>query len=213
MSYFKKFEKINYQDKRVVNIFESIIMKYKTVENNSLYYIHTVKDGERPEHIAYDVYNNAKYHWIILLTNKIVDPYFDWYMSLPELESYCKNKYGSSWQETHHYIYNPPTKTYVYWEDYSKDQNGSTEISDMNTDAAIRFRPNDWIDSYFENSELSELEPAIAQHFSPVSNYSYENDLNNGKQKIKIISPNHIGKIISNFEKMLSDPNLYLTTI
>jgi hypothetical protein len=55
---------------------------------------YSVKDGERPEHIAERVYGDPGYHWLILLTNNIIDPYHGWYMSGSALEDYIQKKYG-----------------------------------------------------------------------------------------------------------------------
>jgi hypothetical protein len=55
---------------------------------------YSIKDGERPEHIAERVYGDPGYHWLILLTNNIIDPYHGWYMSGSALEEYIQKKYG-----------------------------------------------------------------------------------------------------------------------
>jgi hypothetical protein len=55
---------------------------------------YSIKDGERPEHIAERVYGDPGYHWLILLTNNIIDPYHGWYMSGSALEDYIQKKYG-----------------------------------------------------------------------------------------------------------------------
>lgn len=37
-----------------------------------------VKDGERPDTVAYDYYDDPTMDWLILLTNEIHDPYYEW---------------------------------------------------------------------------------------------------------------------------------------
>jgi len=55
---------------------------------------YTISDEERPEHIAHRVYGRADYHWIILMFNEIHDPYFDWPMSINELEKHMEKSYS-----------------------------------------------------------------------------------------------------------------------
>jgi hypothetical protein len=65
-----------------------------------------VQDGERPDTVAYDYYGDETMDWLILLTNEIQDPYFDWVLGYTEFQNYIKQKYGSvseAMKTTHHY--------------------------------------------------------------------------------------------------------------
>lgn len=56
---------------------------------------YAIQDGDRPDNVAYKLYNNAKYDWIILLVNDMYSIYDDWPKSSTELERYIIAKYGS----------------------------------------------------------------------------------------------------------------------
>jgi len=65
-----------------------------------------VKDGERPDTIAYDYYGDYTLDWLVLLTNEIHDVYFEWPMGYEQFHAYLKQKYGSveyTQSTTHHY--------------------------------------------------------------------------------------------------------------
>lgn len=65
-----------------------------------------VQDGERPDTIAYDYYGDQTMDWLILLTNEIHDPYFEWVLSYEQFNNYIRQKYGSveyAMKTTHHY--------------------------------------------------------------------------------------------------------------
>jgi hypothetical protein len=67
---------------------------------------YVVNDGERPDTVAYDYYGDQKMDWLILLTNEIQDPYFQWSMSYDQFQAYLKQKYGSveyTQRTVHHY--------------------------------------------------------------------------------------------------------------
>ena len=95
--YFQEFEKIPYRLNRTtkvaVNIFNSLIVQYKPAYDATLLYYYSVKDGQKPEHIAEEYYGSVKYTWIIILMNNIVDPFFDWPLSSHEFSSYVRGKY------------------------------------------------------------------------------------------------------------------------
>lgn len=65
-----------------------------------------IGDGERPDMIAYDYYQDETLDWLILLTNEILDPYFEWPRSYEQMQAYITQKYGSiaaANQTVHHY--------------------------------------------------------------------------------------------------------------
>ena len=60
------------------------------------------QSGDTPESIAFKHFGNADFHWVILLTNNIVDRYYDWPMSEQEFEVFLKDKYTEP-GGIHHY--------------------------------------------------------------------------------------------------------------
>ena len=63
-----------------------------------------VKDGEKPEDVAFKWFGDAEYHWIILMTNNITDRYYQWPLSQPQFQEHLKDKYGSGNEDAvHHY--------------------------------------------------------------------------------------------------------------
>ena len=204
MSYFTKFDQINYNNALVRNIFDSVIMKYNRVERNSLYYKYSIEEGERPEHIAYNLYGNAKYHWIILLTNKIVDPNFDWYLSKNEVEALAKSKYNDM-NDIHHYVY---------------IGNGTDGLAIQNYTPgidAVQYKYGDILSNYYVQKDLEEYKIAnggnLPEFVSPVTNFQYEIEENDKRREIKIISEIHIPKILTSFDQLMDDDTLYLVTI
>lgn len=104
MAYFSKFPVMQYpvRDGEVFryaltrNILRRVALSEDTKSGEGIFLKYDVKDGERPEHIAERVYGDPSFHWIILLTNDIIDPYHGWYKSSESMEQYIQNKYGGS---------------------------------------------------------------------------------------------------------------------
>jgi hypothetical protein len=65
-----------------------------------------VQDGERPDIIAHGYYDDSSLDWLVLLTNEIHDPYYEWPLSYEQFNAYLRQKYGSveyAMRTTHHY--------------------------------------------------------------------------------------------------------------
>jgi hypothetical protein len=63
-----------------------------------------VKDGERPEDIAFKHFGDAEYHWVILMTNNVTDRYYQWPLSQPQFAEHLTDKYGAGNEDaTHHF--------------------------------------------------------------------------------------------------------------
>lgn len=107
MAFFKKFNRILYDAdgirQEVVNIFNSVIVKFEQVNNATIYFYYMIEDGEKPENVAHKFYETSEYNWIVLLVNHIVNPYFDWPLSQQELAAHVKSKYENL-GDVHHFI-------------------------------------------------------------------------------------------------------------
>jgi hypothetical protein len=63
-----------------------------------------VRDGERPEDVAFKWFGDAELHWVILMTNNVTDRYYQWPMSQPQFSEFLTDKYGAGSEDAiHHY--------------------------------------------------------------------------------------------------------------
>jgi len=101
MFYFESFKTIPYDVKKnglkidVTNLF----LRYRVLDifknQSAVYYDYNIKDGERPDIIAAKYYEDESLDWVILLTNNIVDPLFDWPLDKKAFQKYIVSKHGS----------------------------------------------------------------------------------------------------------------------
>ena len=117
IQFFSKIPTIGYDidgsgEKRLaVNILQRIKIRDLLKETWLIYYEYDVKDGETPEMIAHKLYGSTQYHWVIMLANDIVDPYYDWPMSYDNFIATIRKKYTTdtrdgieyAHQTIHHY--------------------------------------------------------------------------------------------------------------
>ena len=62
-----------------------------------------VKEGEKPEDIAFKWFGDAELHWVILMTNNVTDRYYDWPMNQVQFAEFLTDKYGDNVDAVHHY--------------------------------------------------------------------------------------------------------------
>jgi len=97
-----------------------------------------VKDGEKPEDVAFKYYDDAGLHWVILMTNNITDRYYEWPMTQPQFQEFIEDKYGlANIDGIHHYeitqASGPTSGTgpgdYSYLVECNSDEDGATSVS------------------------------------------------------------------------------------
>jgi hypothetical protein len=126
-----------------------------------------IQDGERPDIIAKDYYDDPSLDWLVLLTNEIQDPYFEWPLSYDQFNSYLRQKYGSveyTLRTNHHYEQIIQQKQMI--RDYGEYKSipEITLVVDKTTYLSL-----------------------VASERKEVSIFEYENDLNEQRRNIYLI--------------------------
>ena len=110
MSYFSKFPLMAYDVKGIENykLLPNILRRVKLragIRSGAfLFDKYDVRDGERPEDIAFKLYGDPELHWVVLMTNNITDRYYQWPLSQPQFQEHLKDKYGAGNEDAvHHY--------------------------------------------------------------------------------------------------------------
>ena len=110
MSYFSKFPLMAYDMKGDQNykllpdILRRVKLRTGIRTGSFLFDNYDVKDGERPEDIAFKLYGDAEYHWVVLMSNNITDRYYQWPLTQPQFAEYLTDKYGAGSEDAvHHY--------------------------------------------------------------------------------------------------------------
>ena len=107
--YFSQFPQIDYNlsgvngnTKEVTDIFRRVKARSKIADNVTLFDNYDVAEGEKPEDVAYKVYGEADYFWVVTLVNNIVNRYYDWPLDSFSFQEYIKDKYSNP-DGIHHY--------------------------------------------------------------------------------------------------------------
>ena len=174
MAYFQQFPKVLYDvrgdgnNQLMTNITKRVRFRSYIKENYVNYDFYDVQSGETPEYIANEFYGDPELHWVILLTNDIIDYYGDWPMTVPQFERYVKSKYDNI-DDIHHYEYTQE----------SGDTNFTIEL------------PN-------------ESATTIPVGAVPITNYQYEEAVQEKKRRIRLIQPRFVEQIVKEFKNKMN---------
>lgn len=93
--YFKKFPTTVYNGVNCVDITKRVALNPEIRDNIDLYYPIEVEAGFRPDALSEAYYEDSELEWLLYLSNQIVDPYYEWYISEKNFADLIIKKYGS----------------------------------------------------------------------------------------------------------------------
>lgn len=94
--YFDKFPLVNYNGVVAKNILSRVNFTDDSKRDIYSNFDYTISDGNsRPDILSNNYYNSPYYDWLIYISNNIIDPYYDYYISSQDLNGVIIAKYGS----------------------------------------------------------------------------------------------------------------------
>jgi hypothetical protein len=194
--YFYEFPKLLYTRDGVTNLVTNLLTRIATVkgeiDTSALYYEYVIKDGDTPEIIASKYYGDAELHWVVLIFNDIIDPFYDWPMEYRQFIKFLTDKYGSpaTAQTTiHHY-----EKTVQTTDNTSGEVTTRVYTIDLESYNDLPAEPTEFI-----NNMVTEITSR-----GIVYSYDYENELNESKRQINLVRKELIGVIKDQFKQLMS---------
>ena len=161
------------------NFFRSARIRDDISQYATLFTPYYIKPGMRPDMVSYQLYGDPELDWVILLTNDIFDAYVEWPKEPEELSNYVTEIYGAGNEvKTHH------------WE--TREVKDGDEIIHR---GGLTVMP----DYTAVNHKTGE---AITTPAYEITNYEYEEDLNEKKRFIYVLDPNIIDQFIDEFETL-----------
>lgn len=230
--YFSYFPLLNYKLDTAVGtnpvVLRNIFFRFKIIDalrNNILiYYDYYVKDGETPEIIAYKYYKDVEKHWLVMMANNIVDPQFDWPLSYDDFQNFIANKYGSfeqALEQFHHYQLTISRTNSISGitssTGYTIDANtyNNNNLVDISKHLGLNFilgqtnLGQQLVMAGFIPSQVINLSDGssvtISTNAQIVNCYDFENDLNESKKQIKLISRDYLDQIQKEFLTLSSN--------
>lgn len=198
----------------VKNIFARTRLVNSVINNAAAFFKYITQDYDTPEMVAHKYYGSADKHWVVLFSNYITDPYFEFPMNSTTFDNYVIEKYGSlsAAQSTLHHV---EKITYISNSSYDNEVSRVelTEVSEYYYDTVTetlqqRTMPtigNPVIDlgtttTTFSDSSTCEYRSQLIA----VSVYDYEQAKNQSRRTIKLIDPAYVPVIETELSKLMS---------
>ena len=171
----------------VKNLFKKGYLRDDIFQDLTFFTKYQVQGDDRPDNIAYSLYDDASLDWVILLSNNIINIQTEWPMPQADLDRYLLEKYGSyeAQEEIHHY------ETIEV-----KNSTGVVIVEEgltVESDFSVEFY--DWmIDSLETKQGIT----------TPISNYEYELKIEDAKRNIFALKPRYLNIVKDDMEEMMA---------
>ena len=217
----------------VTDLFRRIAVGSRFNDVSALLLPYFVFDGETPEIVSNKIYSTPFYHWVIIHTNNIVDPRTEWPLENKYVASSIYEKYDftvsvalTTPYTVGDYIgaYDDGdfTSAFIvskvnFGEVLLRSVTGaaniavSTILKNLTTETGDSLRvsavtgPEEATHHYVDASTgyIVDNDPAN-ENISPVTNYDYEQTVNDDKRTIRVLDPQYLGQFIRSFEQLVS---------
>ena len=114
-NYFKKVPDFEYVSRLpdanisdyipVKNLFKKGALREDIFQDLSFFTKYQIQGSDRPDNVAFKVYNDSSLDWLVLAANNVVNIKTEWPMTQLEYDQYLLDKYGTyeKINEVHHY--------------------------------------------------------------------------------------------------------------
>ena len=163
---------------RVKNLFKRGKLAEDIFPNLSFFTKYQIEGDDRPDNVAYKVYNDATVDWVVLLSNNYTNIQSEWPLLQNDFDRYLLDKYGTyeKLNATHHYE--------------------TTEIKNVDgatiTPAGLTVA-SDYSVTYYDAATGQEVEKENTA--TEVTNYDYEAKIEDEKRNIYLLKPMYLNVI------------------
>ena len=106
--YFQSFPKINYDPTgsgyttEIQDITTRVAVKKWVRNRAAAFALYDVPSGATPDMVAFFLYDDSEYHWVVLMFNEILDSYYGWPLGVQDFVRFVTSKYTDP-MAVHHY--------------------------------------------------------------------------------------------------------------
>ena len=171
---------------QVKNFFKKGKIREDLFQDLTVFEKYNIRGDDRPDNVANEIYGDPTLDWVVLLSNNIVNIYNEWPLSQQAFEAYVLDKYKTlaKLDEVHHYESNEV-----------KDSSGVIIFP-----KGVRVSAAQSV-SYFE--PLSDEQVTVNPVSKAITNYQYEQSVNDKKRRIFLIKPIYLNVVFDDLEEMM----------
>ena len=172
---------------RVKNFFKRVNLREDIYQDLTFFTKYSILGDDRPDNVANKVYQNPSLDWVILLANNITHIPTEWPMAQNDFDRFMLEKY-----DNYNNLYN------------GVHHHETIEVKDSNDITIVPAGLNvssDFTQTYYDYY-MKKVETA-SNITRPVTNYQYEEKLENKKRENFIMKQEYLGVILDDIEDIM----------
>ena len=172
---------------RVKNLFKRGFLREDIFQDLSFFTKYQIIGDDRPDNVAFTNYNDSTLDWLVLMANNILNVADEWPIAQSSFDEIMLDRYGSYdtlFNGIHHYE--------------------TTEVRDSRNRIIVPSGlkvDSDYSITFFDDNsdQMKTLTPVIS-----VTNYQYEERVNNDKRSIYLLKPEYIQVVRDDLEDLMT---------
>ena len=194
-SYFRQLPDFDYVSRlpdakigdyyRVKNLFKKGKLRDDIFQNLAIFEKYQIKGDDRPDNVAYEFYQDSTLDWIVLLSNNIINIQTEWPLPQTDFDAFLLNKY-----DDYDTLYNG---IHHYETEEVKNSRGVTIVP-----AGLTVQ-SPYPINFFDDSTYRQI--FNANIAVPVTNYEYEERIENEKRNIFLLKPRYLNIVFDDLEE------------
>ncbi len=172
---------------KVKNLFKRGFLREDIFQDLAFFTKYQIIGDDRPDNVAFTNYNDSTLDWLVLMANNILNVADEWPIAQSSFDEIMLDRYGSYdtlFNGIHHYE--------------------TTEVRDSRNRIIVPSGlkvDSDYSITFFDDNadQMKTLTPVI-----PVTNYQYEEKINNDKRNIYLLKPEYIQVVRDDIEVLMT---------
>jgi hypothetical protein len=172
---------------KVKNLFRKGEIRKDIFQNLAFFEKYKIVGDDRPDNVAFEVYEDSKLDWIVLLSNNVLNIQSEWPLPQTDFDRFILDKYGD-----YNTLYNG---IHHYETEEVKNSQGVTIVPagfQVNSSYSV---------SYYDF--FIEQQITTGNIATPVTNYEYEEKVENDKRNIFLLKKDYVGIILNDMEGIM----------
>ena len=207
-NYFSKIPNFDYVSRlpnakisdyiRVKNFFKKSKLREDIFQELAFFEKYTIEGNYRPDNVAFKVYDDATFDWVILVANNIINIQSEWPLEQNDFDRYMLEKYGD-----YNTLYNG---VHHYETEEVKNSQGVTivpaglevpeKIKDETTNELVPYYVSYY--DFFIDQQITTGNIAV-----PITNYDYEKQIDEDKRNIFVLKPFYLNVIVNDLDEIV----------
>ena len=169
----------------VKNLFRRVILREDIFSNLTFFTKYSIKGDDRPDNVANRIYADSTLDWLILLANNITHIPSEWPMTQNDLDRFLLKKYDNDYDKLYNGVHHHETIEVKNSNDVTIVPAGLEVSSDFTQTYYDYF-----IGGMTTSNNITR----------PVTNYQYEEKVENKKRQIYILKTEYISVVLDDVE-------------